>query len=1063
MSITPRFSSRIDETLSDVDMSQEVFALLSHLAQIRGSAKDEEGGAGETVSHVKDLLAKWLQDIRSCRPNKQQDGSHDLDGATTSNSPIQAHRRPSEPEEKMAKSGLDLKPENQNAEAAKLPSLYGDTSQDDCEQDSLTSLQAQVREVVERVGSAGRGAGADGGVSEADLDVGRELKWRRTALSRLQEYRSREDARTAQLTSYKVDHNLPLKDAGEEGDGEGPQAEEEQDQHIEDEITVPPVSTTVEEVESLLWGLLGKVDIDSKNSQQKIKDVASAQLALLQQVNQRRAEWGHPPYNLTHQQQHLDVKVTDEIVNEFYCDLLDLDEPLESSGRYGAGDSTQRGTITSRRTKSSPRTPATDSDRKLRYHGKKNSEERDIPPLSLSGSPRAAKYGKTPRTATTSRTLTTSRTARTGQTGATTTRTPKTHRSGKGRKSVRDSPKPPPAPRPMMTLDQVQEIQRRRTGYLTAITQVPEAIQDVAKEADQTLLELGRQVDEERGCLAWAVLRAGQLVKSTGVRIKHRDDEKKLRMALRERIKERQVVKEKVLALRERIHEYDKEIECLVSLEEEIERAFNHLVTDNAQFEVQLTRYFESRAVPGLVRRQSEGISSLKTLVSSSSEDAESGDDDGADSGDNDSGLGTDEARMDENGPRPPGCDPAVFSLVTLLRDLRWQVSSAVDKSRRERTGEERRHAAVLRRLVRANHLCHSALSSLTSLQGERDRELGAIPTIIWLRRSQTDRNIETLTELPYPNIQSDSLAAVRWGRRSRGTLPSLLTLDHLQQLEQRLAQAKKAQELAIRKHRESRAERRTLTHQVAELRHDLENLQQAYQITRECKLGLGADANLEEIKGKLETGLDLRWPGKVASQLTRHDANVSQLQKDYTGKMRELRALQKEEAALAAHILALRQEKDHLHYHLAQSTSATSAVKPKPGKPKGRQVGQVQELERLRGMIAQQDITILALRREISTLRCKTGSVTLPGAPPPPPSKFRPSSSSVHTPSTHRSEPTYGAFSSTRPTTGTESSEVMVEEELVFADDDCTSAYDEEEGDVDEDSDNSSNGESCI
>lgn len=53
-----------------------------------------------------------------------------------------------------------------------------------------------------------------------------------------------------------------------------------------------------------------------------------------------------------------------------------------------------------------------------------------------------------------------------------------------------------------------------------------------------------------------------------------------------------------------------------------------------------------------------------------------------SDSGDSDSGLGTDEARTDGIGGgaeggrsvgtlRPPGCDPAVFSLVTVLRELR--------------------------------------------------------------------------------------------------------------------------------------------------------------------------------------------------------------------------------------------------------------------------------------------------------------------------------------------------------------------------------------------------------
>lgn len=55
-----------------------------------------------------------------------------------------------------------------------------------------------------------------------------------------------------------------------------------------------------------------------------------------------------------------------------------------------------------------------------------------------------------------------------------------------------------------------------------------------------------------------------------------------------------------VLGLRQRIAEYEEELKCLAELEEEVDRAFTHLVTDNAQFEVQLTRYYESRAVPGV-------------------------------------------------------------------------------------------------------------------------------------------------------------------------------------------------------------------------------------------------------------------------------------------------------------------------------------------------------------------------------------------------------------------------------------------------------------------------------
>lgn len=44
-------------------------------------------------------------------------------------------------------------------------------------------------------------------------------------------------------------------------------------------------------------------------------------------------------------------------------------------------------------------------------------------------------------------------------------------------------------------------------------------------------------------------------------------------------------------------------------------------------------------------------------------------------------------------------------------------MAGAVEKARRERAAEERRHAAVMRRLHRANHVAQAALSSLTSLQ----------------------------------------------------------------------------------------------------------------------------------------------------------------------------------------------------------------------------------------------------------------------------------------------------------------------------------------------------------
>lgn len=59
-----------------------------------------------------------------------------------------------------------------------------------------------------------------------------------------------------------------------------------------------------------------------------------------------------------------------------------------------------------------------------------------------------------------------------------------------------------------------------------------------------------------------------------------------------------------VLGLRKRITEYEEELQCLAGLEEEVDRAFTHLVTDNAQFEVQLTHYYESRAAPGVPRHR---------------------------------------------------------------------------------------------------------------------------------------------------------------------------------------------------------------------------------------------------------------------------------------------------------------------------------------------------------------------------------------------------------------------------------------------------------------------------
>nr|XP_045592798.1 cilia- and flagella-associated protein 44-like [Procambarus clarkii] len=815
--------------------------------------------------------------------------------------------------------------------------------------------------------------------------MGRDLKWRRLALARLQQYRATELARSAQLTAYKTEHAIPLQEEGEAEPGE-----DERGLEIEDEITVPPPSVSVDQVETRLWRLLGKVELQGRKVRVKVQEAAATQERLLHQVNQYRAEWAHPPLTLTHLPHHLNVQVSDELVNEFYCDSLDLEEsgevesPTMGVRRGGGGSSSRRATTTcsSRRATTSSRRATTSSSRRARTSSEggiptsrklaKDSEGTDVPPLSLCGSPRVVKTGKTPRVSATTHTSTTPQATKTQRSG------------GRGRRSVRETPKPPPAPRPSLTLSQVQQIQRARTTHLTLLSQVPEPLQEAAQEVEEALRKCEGEVVGERGRLAWAVLRAGQLVREIGVRVRYRDSEKKLRVALKEKIQEQQMVKDKVLAIRQRIEEYEREQECLVELEEEVDRAFANLVTDNAQFEVQLTRYFESCPTPGLACPDSASSSG-------ESEGGEGGGDD--DTGDDDdSGLGTDEARTEGSvGPRPPGCDPAVFSFLTVLRELRWRVAGAAERSRRERALEERRHAAVLRRLFRANHVAHSALASLTALQSERERELGAIPSVVWLRRSQTSGDLTPLTRLPIPNTEVDSMAGVKWMSDGSGSQAKLLSLDHLQQLEQQVAQAKVAQELAALRHREGRAERRALTQQVEQLKKDLTSLRHTYQVTKGCKLGPGGEADMGIVQEKLGTSLDMRWQSKVASQMTRHDTTMTQLQADVEGRTRELRALQKEEAALAAHILALRQEKDHLLYHLTHaSPPSTGRKQEKRGVTKGaagksRQVGGCEEVERLRLTVARQDGAITALRREINVLRSKTGSVVLPGHLPLP------------------------------------------------------------------------------
>ncbi|XP_042879888.1 uncharacterized protein LOC122258165 [Penaeus japonicus] len=924
-----------EETLSAMDTAEEVFALLVRLAQLRqsntvvggaalvGGPGDVENGQGDPVVQVKELLEYWLKAIRSDPKSSQAvpvpnpDPDEEEEGEKEAEDPDgeEASSKEGGGSEGVAPGG-QLTPDP-NASAAVRPNRTPDTHEGDTgdeeEAQTIAALQTQVREAVARVGAAGRsggGGGGEGGASEADLDVGRELKWRKMALTRLKEYRNREDTRTTKLVDYKAKHSLPLEEEGHRDEGGGGEVEQPFD--IENEVVVPPPSVTVRAVEGQLWTLLGNIEIECKKIREQVNRIARIQENLLQQVNQFREEWGHALFTLPHLPHHLQVQVSDELVNEFYCDLLELEE-CDDADVDGAGARAARNT-------DDAHAPATSSGAGRRGLSRKGSAGTDVPPLSLAATPRAGKTSKAPQTARSPRAITTARTP-----SNSTSRTPRTtQRSGRGRRSVRESPKPPPTPRPPMSLEQVQMIQRRRTTYLCSLTQVPEQMRDFAREVDHEISQCRRAVVGERGRLTWAVLRAGQLVKAVGVRVKYKEGEKKLRLELQEKIQERHVIKEKVLALRERIHEYDLDLECLEGLENEVDQAFAHLVTDHAQFEVQLTRYFESRSSAGPARRDS---------VSSRSS-GDGGEDDGDESGDNDSGLGSDEARVggEEGGPRPPGCDPAVFSLVTVLRDLRWRVVGAVERVRKEKAVEDRRHTAVLRRLMRANHLTHAALASLKAQEAAREAELGAIPTVVWLRKSQTSGNLSAVTRLPIPNTEMDSLAAVRWvgeGGEGGGGEATLLTGDHLRQLEHRVAMAKKTQDLAAKKRREGRAERRYLAMQVEQLRRKLDHLHNTCQVSRECKLGVGAEADLTAVEDKLAASLDLRWPGKIASQQARHVATMKQLQAEVSGRTRELRALQREEAALAAHILALRQEKDHLLYHLAQTPSPSRGLPP--------------------------------------------------------------------------------------------------------------------------------------
>ncbi|KAK3883634.1 hypothetical protein Pcinc_012044, partial [Petrolisthes cinctipes] len=323
-----------------------------------------------------------------------------------------------------------------------------------------------------------------------------------------------------------------------------------------------------------------------------------------------------------------------------------------------------------------------------------------------------------------------------------------------------------------------------------------------------------------------------------------------------------------------------------------------------------------------------------------------------------------------------------------------WRVRGWVEKCRKERGVEERRHAAVMRRLHRASHSTGTALTTLTTLQSERDSELGLIPCVVWLRKSQcTGADLQHLTLLPLPNTEDESNVGVVWWDRDLtcpppATLLPRATLDHLQQ---RLAHAKLTQQLAARRHREGRAERRALTQEVEELKRELEALRHAYQVTKECKLGAGSESDLSAVAGQLATSLDLRWPSKVSSQVTRHNTTMTRLQGELRSEKKELRALQREETALAAHVLALRQEKDHLTYHLNHTHHPQVGVGVGVGMGVGmrgmgsgeRGVGGSEEVRRLRATVTRQDHIISSLRREINALRNKGGSVVLPGTSP--------------------------------------------------------------------------------
>lgn len=69
-----------------------------------------------------------------------------------------------------------------------------------------------------------------------------------------------DDKNMLQLAAYKKEHAI-AQDENKEGEdtGEGDKAENDKDAGLEEEVVVPPKTATVEDVETHLWALLGKV------------------------------------------------------------------------------------------------------------------------------------------------------------------------------------------------------------------------------------------------------------------------------------------------------------------------------------------------------------------------------------------------------------------------------------------------------------------------------------------------------------------------------------------------------------------------------------------------------------------------------------------------------------------------------------------------------------------------------------------------------------------------------------------------------------------------------------